>query len=153
MSLGLNPIEHICDVFGRSIAAQRPDPMTIDELKSALGKRGMAAAEIDKDPGKLYETSMWGLYLCKGPEPQEVLRRPCYRSRLISFQHAFLFLFRFLDIPCIYMVTLVYFNAKNVLVDKQNQFVAVMSMLQRFCFKAAFLKLWGVPPGNRDNPM
>ncbi|GFX20480.1 hypothetical protein TNCV_3488371 [Trichonephila clavipes] len=35
---------------GRSIAARRPNPMTIDELKNATG--------VDKDYGKKFETPM-----------------------------------------------------------------------------------------------
>ncbi|GFU70264.1 hypothetical protein TNCV_904061 [Trichonephila clavipes] len=36
MSSGLYHIEHVRNVLGRSIAAQRPAPSTIDELKNAL---------------------------------------------------------------------------------------------------------------------
>ncbi|GFY08140.1 hypothetical protein TNCV_1355531 [Trichonephila clavipes] len=39
MSPYLNPIKHVWDVLGRSITAQRPATMTVDELKSALGQK------------------------------------------------------------------------------------------------------------------
>ncbi|GFU20916.1 DDE_3 domain-containing protein [Trichonephila clavipes] len=38
MSPDLNSIEHVSDVFGRSIAARRPAPTTFDELKSVLAQ-------------------------------------------------------------------------------------------------------------------
>ncbi|GFX46993.1 hypothetical protein TNCV_316161 [Trichonephila clavipes] len=36
MSADRNPIEHVRDILGRSVAARRPAPMIIDKLKSAL---------------------------------------------------------------------------------------------------------------------